>query len=142
MRDEPRFFLDTNIFLYVYDEKAPAKAAIANQLIHNALYTGNGVISFQVIQECLNGVLKRASHPIRPPDAESYLIEVLHPLLAIESSIALYSEALRLYAAGGLSWYDSLIVAAALQARCSILYSEDLQHGLEFQSLRIVNPFL
>lgn len=39
------------------------------------------------------------------------------------------------------SWYDSLIVAAALEARCEVLYTEDLQHGQRIEGLRIVNPF-
>jgi predicted nucleic acid-binding protein len=49
---------------------------------------------------------------------------------------------MRLYGQGGLSWFDALIVSAAQQAGCDVLYSEDLQHGQRFGSLRVVNPFV
>jgi predicted nucleic acid-binding protein len=51
-------------------------------------------------------------------------------------------EALRLQGANQLAWYDSLIVAAAMQGGCKILYSEDLQHGRRFGDLVVENPFL
>jgi predicted nucleic acid-binding protein len=41
-----------------------------------------------------------------------------------------------------LAWYDSLIVAAAIESHCGVLYSEDFQHGQQIESLRIENPFL
>jgi predicted nucleic acid-binding protein len=67
---------------------------------------------------------------------------VFRPLLAVHSSLALYSEALRIQTQRGLSWYDSLIVSAAIQAHCDVLFTEDMQHGQSFGSLRITNPFL
>jgi predicted nucleic acid-binding protein len=74
-------------------------------------------------------------------EAEQYLITVFRPILAIHSSSALYVEALRIAGKYRLSWYDCLIVAAALQGECSVLYSEDLQHGQKIEGLRIDNPF-
>jgi predicted nucleic acid-binding protein len=75
-------------------------------------------------------------------DAEQYLNTVFRPLLAVHSSQALYADALYLHAQSGLPWYDSLIVSAAIQARCEILFSEDFQHGQRFGSLQVRNPFL
>jgi predicted nucleic acid-binding protein len=137
-----RFFLDTNIFVYSFDQGAPAKARRAAQLIREALTTQKGVISYQVVQEFFNVALKRFSRPMQPADAGQYLIAVFRPLLAVHSSQALYAEALFLHAQSGLSWYDSLIVSAAIQARCEILFSEDLQHGQRFGALQVRNPFL
>ena len=137
-----RVFLDTNIFVYSFDRSAPAKARRAAQLIREALTTQKGVISFQVVQEFFNVALKRFSQPMQPADAGQYLIAVFRPLLAVHSSQALYAEALFLHAQSKLSWYDSLIVSAAIQARCEILFSEDLQHGQRFGSLQVKNPFL
>ncbi len=74
-------------------------------------------------------------------EAEQYLITVFRPLLAVHSSPALYMEALRIEAKHRFAWYDSLIVAAALEGQCETLYSEDLQHGREIEGLRIENPF-
>jgi predicted nucleic acid-binding protein len=137
-----RFFLDTNIFAYTFDTKAPAKAKRATRLIRQAVDTGEGIVSYQVIQEFFNVAFRRFPQPMNVAEAEQYLITVFRPLLSIHSSPALYVEALRVTGKYRLSWYDSLIVAAALQAQCSTLYSEDLQHGRELEGLRIENPFL
>ena len=137
-----RFFLDTNIFVYSFDQSAPAKARRAAQLVREALTTQKGVISFQVVQEFFNVALKKFSQPMQASDAGQYLIAVFRPLLAVHSSQALYAEALFLHAQSGLSWYDSLIVSAAIQARCKILFSGDLQHGQRFGALQVRNPFL
>jgi predicted nucleic acid-binding protein len=137
-----RFFLDTNVFVYSFDGDAPNKARRAGELIRQALDTHNGVISFQVAQEFFNVALRRFAHPMTASEAEQYLGTVFRPLMAIQSSPSLYSDALQLTGRYRLSWYDSLIVASAIRAECSLLYSEDLQHGQQFYELRIRNPFL
>jgi predicted nucleic acid-binding protein len=137
-----RFFLDTNIFIYSFDQGAAVKARKAAELIRKALTTQKGVISYQVVQEFFNVALRRFSQPMKTADAEQYLGTVFRPLLAVHSSQALYVEAFQLCGHSGLSWYDSLIVSAALQARCDLLLTEDLQHGQRFGSLRVMNPFL
>ncbi len=137
-----RFFLDTNIFVYCFDRTAPAKARRALQLIRTAVETRKGIISYQVVQEFFNVALRRFVQPMTIADAEQYLSTVFRPLLAIHSSPALYGDALRLSAQLRSSWYDSLIVAAAIQGQCTILYSEDLQSGQRIGDLEIKNPFL
>lgn len=137
-----RFFLDTNIFVYSFDPAAPAKARRAQQLIAEALETGKGVISYQVIQEFFNAALKRFAAPMKPADAERYLTSVFRLLLGVQSSATLFSQALLIHSSGKFSWYDALIVSAAMQARCDVLYSEDMHHGQKVGTLRIVNPFL
>jgi predicted nucleic acid-binding protein len=136
-----RFFLDTNIFVYSFDPSSATKAKTSTDLIRQAVATRKGMVSYQVVQEFFNVALRRFAHPMAVAEAEQYLGTVFRPLLAVQSSQALYSEALRLQDQHRLSWYDSLIVAAALEARCSVLYSEDLQHGQGFGDLRIENPF-
>src|SRR5208337_418470 len=137
-----RFFLDTNIFVYSFDQNALVKSQRATQLIREALTTQKGVISYQVVQEFFNVALKRFSQPMQAADAEQYLRMVFRPLLGVHSSQALYADALQLHAQSGLSWYDSLIVSAAIQARCDLLFTEDLQHGQRFGTLQVRNPFL
>ena len=118
------------------------KAEKAAQLIRKALTTQKGVISYQVVQEFFNVALRRFTQPMKAVDAEQYLRMVFQPLLGVHSTPALYLEALDLHARSGLSWYDSLIVSAALQTRCDLLFTEDLQHGQRFGSLQVKNPFL
>lgn len=137
-----RFFLDTSIFVYSFDQNAPAKAQRSAQLIRQALTTQKGVISYQVVQEFFNVALRRFAQPMQPTDASQYLGTVFRPLLAVHSSQALYAEALQLQASSGFSWYDALIVSAAIQAKCDFLYTEDLQHGQRFGALHVRNPFL
>lgn len=137
-----RFFLDTNIFVYSFDRSAVVKAQKANELIRTALTTQKGVISFQVVQEFFNVALRRFTQPMQAADAAQYLGTVFRPLLGVHSSLALYTEALHLQVQCKLSWYDSLIVTAAIQAQCDVLFSEDLQHGQRFGNLEVMNPFL
>jgi predicted nucleic acid-binding protein len=137
-----KFFIDTNIFVYSLDRSAPAKSQKAAQLIRRALATQKGVVSYQVVQEFFNVALKRFAQPMKAVDAELYLAGVFRPLLAVHSSPALFVEALHIHAGTGFSWYDSLIVAGAIQVKCDLLYTEDLHHGQQIGSLRIVNPFV
>lgn len=137
-----RFFLDTNIFAYTFDPGAIAKANRASELIQDGINSHKGTISFQVVQEFFHLAFRRFSPHMTLPEAERYLATIFQPLLAIHSSAALYGEALRVHSAFRFAWYDSLIVAAALQGRCDVLYTEDLTHGQSVGNLRIVNPFL
>ncbi|HTA23348.1 MAG TPA: PIN domain-containing protein [Terriglobales bacterium] len=137
-----RFFLDTNIFAYTFDANAPAKAKKAAQLVRHAAATGQGIVSYQVVQEFFNVALRRFQEPMSVAEAEQYLITVFRPLLAVHSSPALYVEALRITGKHRIRWYDSLIVAAALESQCETLYTEDLQHGWKIEGLKIENPFL
>jgi predicted nucleic acid-binding protein len=137
-----RFFIDTNIFVYSFDSSSSAKAKRAKELIQDALDSGKGVVSYQVVQEFLNVALRQFVHPMSLADAEQYLSITFRPLLVVHSSESLYGEALRLSDKHKLSWYDALILASALEAECAILYSEDFQHGRSFGDLKVRNPFL
>lgn len=137
-----RFFLDTNVFVYSFDDRAPAKCRRARELIHQALATRKGIVSYQVVQEFFNVALRRFAQPMATAEAEQYLALVFRPLMVVHSSQALYGEALRVRERYRLAWYDSLILAAAIESQSDILYSEDLQHGQVFGNLKIENPFL
>lgn len=135
------FFLDTNVLVYTFDRRDPEKRASALALVERALETGDGIVSGQVVQEFLNVALHKFERPLTAGEAVRYLRDVLDPLCAIFSSLALYEHAISLQARWRFGFYDSLIVSAALEAGCKTLYSEDLQDGQEVESLRIVNPF-
>ena len=137
-----KVFFDTNILVYARDDRDPRKQRIASRLLTQHGTSRTGIISYQVVQELLNVLLVKASHKISPIDAQELLETVLRPLLFVHSSTILFSEAIRLQERYRLSWYDSLIVAAAQQAGCKLLYSEDLQHGQQFGPVTIHNPFL
>jgi predicted nucleic acid-binding protein len=135
------FFLDTNLFIYSFDRNSPEKAKRANELIKRAVVSPKGIVSYQVVQEFLNVALKRFEQPLTVAEAEQYLSTIFRPILTVHASLGLYAQALRLSERYGLAWYDSVIVAAALEGQCVTLYSEDFQHGLRIGDLRIENPF-
>ena len=137
-----RFFLDTNIFVYTFDPREPEKQARATDLVETALRDQSGVISSQVVRELLNVATRKFERPLEPDDARDYLEAVLAPLCEIFPSISLYRDSLAVAARWRYSFYDSLIIAAAKNASCKVLYSEDLQHGQDLDGLLIENPFV
>jgi predicted nucleic acid-binding protein len=111
-------------------------------LVTDGVTSKRGVVSYQVIQEFVNVALKKFQAVIARADLDPFLQGVLFPMMSVPSSPWLFLDALRLQEADRLPWYDALIVAAALQGPCKILYSEDLQHGRRFGDLVVQNPFL
>lgn len=136
-----RFFLDTNIFVYSFDEQEPHKRERALELIRQALLSGDGIISTQVVQEFLNVATRKFAVPMTADEAREYLRQVLNPLCQIYPDLSLYETCLDIQAETGYSFYDSLILAASIKGECDILYSEDLQDGHQVHGVRIVNPF-
>jgi predicted nucleic acid-binding protein len=136
-----KYFIDTNIVVYSFDESVPNKQKTAQAIINEALSTGHGVVSYQVIQEFLNVSTRKFKVPFRLLDAKLYLEEVLIPLCEVYSDPALFHQALDIQAHTQFSFYDSLIVAGAMRSGCHILYSEDLQHDRKIDKLIIKNPF-
>ncbi len=137
-----KYFIDTNIFIYAFDQEDSEKNKIANNLIKSALIEGQGCISFQIIQEFINVSTKKIKVPMSFSDCHKYLDSVLSPLCEIFTNIDLYHGALEIMERWLYSFYDSLVIAGAIQADCEILYSEDLQHNQKIQSLKVINPFI
>lgn len=74
-------------------------------------------------------------------ELSKYIDQVLHPLIEVYPSIELQKEALAIHNKTKYGFYDSLIIAAALESECTILYSEDLQNNQKINNLEIINPF-
>lgn len=135
------FFLDTNIFIYSFDKTSPEKKNSAQDLIKQALKDGNGFISYQVIQEFINVALLKFKIPFTPDDCKIYLEQVLTPLCKLYPDSDFYLYALTIKEITKYSFYDSLIIAAAKKCKCTVLYSEDMQDGFQYEDLIIKNPF-
>lgn len=134
-------FLDTNIIVYAFDHTYPKKAKTAQELIAYGVAEKQSVISYQVVQEFVNVALRGFRVSIQRTDLESFLMTALFPMTVVSWTPSLTIQALRLQATHQLSWYDALIVGAALQSGCRVLFSEDLQHGQRFGALTVENPF-
>lgn len=131
-------FLDSNVFVYLFDETDAAKRRIAASLVNDALASEAAAISHQVVQETLNVITRRRASAA---EARAFMASVLMPLWRVMPSEELYREAIDVRERYQYSFYDSLIIAAALQADCRRLFSEDLQHGQRIGRLVIENPF-
>lgn len=136
-------FLDTNIFVYAFLSVEPLKQAKAVQLIEASLGSGQGCISYQVIQEFANVARKKFAVPMAALDCKAFIDAAMQPMNRVASSTELVHSALDLQDELQCSFYDSLVIAAALQSGANTLYSEDLQPSQQVRGLlRIVNPFL
>jgi predicted nucleic acid-binding protein len=132
-----RIFLDTNVLIYAYAAYEPLKKAQALA----ASNTGERWISTQVLIEFVNVSQRKLKSSW--PDVQTTLIELTGNHQVVQTSATTIAKATHLAQRYGFSWFDSLIVAAALECGCETLYSEDLQHGqLIEQTLQVVNPFL
>jgi predicted nucleic acid-binding protein len=133
-------FLDTNVVVYAHDTAEPAKQVVAQQLITDTMRQGDGVISAQVLSEFFHTVAVRrklmmASEALR-------IIEGLEAGLTILSvTPSLVKEAVATHQRYQLSYWDSLIVAAARDAGCTEIHSEDLSDGQDYGGVVVVNPF-
>lgn len=134
------YFLDTNVFVYSFDRST--KGETAKKLISNGLSSQRAKISYQVVQEFINVSTRKFKEPLTIGDLRIYVPKVLQPLWTVYSSPKLIQSALDIKERWLFGYYDSLIIAAAIEANCSKLYSEDLQHGQKVYDLEIINPFI
>jgi len=134
-------FIDSNVFVYLIDDTGDPRRLIAERLILDAMAEDNACISFQVVQETLNIYTRRAPRLVTPDDAGRFFDRFLEPLWTVMPSGALYLRALSIQSRYGYHFYDSLIIAAALDAGCKRLLTEDMQAGQTIEGLTIENPF-
>ena len=136
-----KFFIDTNIFVYTFDSSSPSKRKKSQKLIVTALEKGVGVISYQVVQEFMNVATRKFKEPMSTYECSHYIETVMQPLCEIYSTFELYNKALETMKKTGYSFYDSLILSAAIMSNCEILYTEDLQNGYKYSGVIVKNPF-
>jgi predicted nucleic acid-binding protein len=126
-------FFDTNILLYLLSADA-SKADKAQ-----ALAADGGVISVQVLNELASVAMRKLD--MRFGEIREILSTIRAVCAVIPVDIETHELGMDLVERHQLAVYDALIVAAALQAECRVLYAEDLQHGRQFGRLTIRNPF-
>lgn len=134
-------FFDSNILLYLLDGSAPRKRDVARRLVYQALISGDSAVSFQVVQESLNVITTKVPTPLTSDGTEEFVHKILFPLWKVHPSRGLYLKGMAIKSRYEYSFYDSLIIAAALELGCRTLYSEDMHHGHQIEGLTIENPF-
>jgi len=130
----PRIFLDTNVLIYALD-RDPARGDRAEALLAQRPFT-----SVQALNEVVN-VLRRRR--LLPWDAVADVAAQMASLCeVVDQTLEVHRQALALMSRHSLSWWDALMLAAALSTPAETFFSEDLQNGLLIQGqLRISNPF-
>ncbi len=132
-----KVFLDSNLFVYAVDRRDLAKQKTARELLEKVALSRRGVVSSQVCLEYAANVIRKLG---QSPATVATSLSIFAPFEWIPVSHRVVEEALALQSRYSLSIWDASIVAAAQAARCRIVYSEDMQHGLRMDGLAIQNP--
>jgi predicted nucleic acid-binding protein len=132
---EGRIFIDTNLLIYYVSDDLQKK-----EIVRDLLLSAKSIsVSSQVITEFVAVSLKKKINP--PEETISFAREFmeLFEVSAVDAAVILRS--FEIMQTHKFSSWDSLIIAAALQSKASVLYTEDLQHGQKIEKMKIVNPF-
>ncbi len=132
-------FFDTNVLVYTQDPLDPAKQSTARKLVQSAIGAGEFTVSTQVIQEFYAVAAKRQ---LLSPAQASALLQSWTENEVVSSTPELLMRAFSLQQSSRLSVWDALMIQAALDAGCTTLYTEDMQHGMRYGNLELVNPFV
>jgi len=134
-------FFDTNVLVYLFAPDAPEKRSRARQILARAASDAELVVSVQVLQEFFVTVSRLALEPLSSEAAEEE-IRRFCAFEVVRADEALVLAGIARTRASKISFWDALIVEAALRANCTTLYTEDLQEGCQIDGrLRVVNPF-
>jgi predicted nucleic acid-binding protein len=134
-----RTFLDTNVLLYCDDLADRAKQAKAQELTLKHRIQRTGVISLQILQEYFVNATRKLG---LDPATARRKVEVYARFHLVEPKVTDILAAIDIHRLHGFSYWDALVLRMAKQAGCAVLLTEDMQHGQEFDEVRIVNPFL
>ena len=135
-----RVFIDTNLWVYRLDQREPEKSGRISTWLREIASEHHIVLSTQVLIE-LRAVLTRKLKPPMPHADTRLALNALAQFEVLASDTALVLDAHELAQREQLSWFDALIVEAAMRAGCERLFSEDLSHGRQLGNLTVCNPF-
>ncbi len=133
-----RSFFDTNVLVYTDDHDAPRKQAKALELVEQARLGGWGVVSTQILQEYFVAATTKLRVPPAIARRKVELFGRLDLVLIDLPDILAAIDLLRLHTIG---FWDALVLRAAHRAGCTVLLTEDLQHGARFDGIEVRNPF-
>ena len=133
-----RVFLDTNVLVYAHDSRAPRKQRASRALISRLAASADGVISTQVLQEFYVASTRKLGVPAL---AAKGILKTLTVFDTIQVTPTLIQDAIDCSILNQVSFWDSLILAAASAAGCGVVLSEDLGPGQTILGVTVENPF-
>jgi len=135
-----KIFLDTNIILYAYDASAGEKHRIAKKIFVELWDSGLGVVSTQVLQEFFVTITQKIPKTLDKRLAKDIVSDLLKWDVVVNDGESII-EAIEILLRYGYSFWDSLIIEAAMRSSAAVLLSEDLSHGQIIHGVTIQNPF-
>jgi predicted nucleic acid-binding protein len=135
-----KVFLDTNVIVYAYDQSEPVKQRAAQAILTEALRTGSATVSSQVLSEFFVTATRKIRPPLTPVDALG-VVRAVGSLQVVTSDLALVESAIDIHQRHTISYWDAMIIAAAVRGGCTEVYSEDLNHAQDYDGVVVQNPF-
>jgi predicted nucleic acid-binding protein len=137
---EDKIFIDTNIMIYAYDVTAGKKHEVAGRILADLWDSGHGVISTQVLQEFFVNVVQKIPKPMEISQAKEIIGDFLKWHVVVNNGDSIL-DAIDICVKYGYSFWDSMIIEAAVKGGAAVLISEDLQDGRIVSGVVIRNPF-
>ena len=137
---EDKIFIDTNIMIYAYDVSAVEKHQIASHILSDLWNSGLGVLSTQVLQEFFVNIAQKIQKPIDKKLAKEIVRDFLRWQVVVNNGDSIL-DAIDICDKYRYSFWDSMIIEAAIKGGAVFLMSEDLQHGQVISGVTIRNPF-
>ncbi|MBC7821552.1 MAG: PIN domain-containing protein [Planctomycetaceae bacterium] len=135
-----KVFFDTNVLVYAYDQRDPNKQSQAQALLLKATQSQTAVLSAQVLGEFFVVVTRKIPQPMTSSEAAEVIAE-LGAMDVMPLDLSLVQRAIATQQTYGVSYWDSLIIAAAERAGCVRIFSEDLNSGQLYHGVEVQNPF-
>ena len=132
-------FFDINVLIYADDKAVPARQRRALDLVAEHRLAGTGVVSLQVLQEYFVTVTRKLHVD---PRIARRKVELLAEFDVAAPDVGDILAAIDLHRLHGFSFWDALVLRAAKQSGCRIVFSEDMQEAREIDGVHVVNPFL
>lgn len=133
-----KIFIDTNILVYTLDTNDQTKQNWSRNMLHKLINEHQAVLSTQVLSEFFVVATKKLE---ADPIIIKNIIHNFHNMEIVNTDSGLVDEAIDISVIYKLSYWDSLIIAAAERAQCQFIISEDLNPGQNYRGIRLINPF-
>jgi predicted nucleic acid-binding protein len=135
-----REFVDANVLVYAFDSSAARKRQTAQQLLERLWESGTGCVSIQVLQEFFVTITKKVPKPLPVDDAKARIREFTAWTVFTPKADDIVA-AIDLHAQAKIGFWDAMVVLAAAESDCDVLWTEDLNDGQLLRGVRIRNPF-
>lgn len=133
-------FIDTNVLVYAHDADAGRKHQVAKGIVRSLSQQRSGVLSMQVLQEFYVNVTRKTASPLSKSEARAIIEDFTH--WCVVTSPSDIRQAFLIEDGAMISFWDALMVAAAVKAGATRIVTEDLNHGQTIAGIPIENPFI